>query len=151
VTYFGGLAFIFSGRVAERPVEGYARAMRRTSIWWGGFGQPFALFALFCQLCSVVLAVPDAIAAQIVSDVSVICHSEGSPPAEDHTPAHHRAVCPLCPVCLTAALAALSPSPPAVPQPARLGAAAPLPPARAGPPVHSVRLAAQPRGPPAPI
>ena len=116
----------------------------------GRFSQALAVLAVLWHLLAALLLTPDAGAVGLLADMGVICHAGGGAPPPDHAPAHHpidRALCPL-----RSAPALLAPIPAAAlvaaPRVSRLAAA--LPPVRAGPVATGHRLAAQPRGPPAP-
>ena len=123
----------------------------------GGLGRPLghvlALVAVLCQLlAAALLPVPgDAAVPGDLLRAGVICHADaGAPPRPDHAPIHPSAECALCPLCLAAAPPVLVPVPPSIPPQPVQDLAATLPPARANPFVAGHRLAAQPRGPPAP-
>ena len=135
--------------------------MRQTMAkWWrtgwgGDVGHSLSLLALLCQLLAIVLLpIPgaDAVPSALANGAGVICHaSDGAGPVQDHAPAHHQADCALCPICLAMALPALASAPPALPAFAARLLAVTMPLARAGPAAGVRRLAAQPRGPPAPV
>ena len=135
--------------------------MRQAAVrWWrtgwsGDVGRSLSLLAVLCQLlAAVLLPIPGANAAPgtLAATAGVICHAgDGTGPAQDHAPVHHPVECALCPICLVVALPALVSPPPALPALVARLLDATLPPALAGPVAGVRRLAAQPRGPPAPV